>query len=100
MKESRFSALCLIAALSLLASIHGVSGQVISPSAQNVASRPVASRSAPAARPIANTSIAPRVACAGEFQAPNVQQICTSHDWPTGDDESSAKLFAGDAGAE
>ena len=62
MKESRFSALCLIAALSLLASIHGVSGQVISPSAQNVASRPVASRSAPAARPIANTSIAPRVA--------------------------------------
>src|SRR3989442_2327787 len=60
MKESRFSALCLIAAL--LASIHGVSGQVISPSAQNVASRPVNSRSAPAARPIANTSIAPRVA--------------------------------------
>src|SRR6266508_138134 len=62
MKESRFSALCLIAALSLLASIHGVSGQVISPSAQTVASRPVASSSAPADRPVANTSIAPRVA--------------------------------------
>jgi hypothetical protein len=60
MKESRFSALSLIAVL--LASIHGVSGQVISPSAQNAASRPVASRTAPAARPIANTSIAPRVA--------------------------------------
>jgi Putative peptidoglycan binding domain len=64
MKESRFSALCLIAAFSLLASIHGVSGQVISPSAQNVASRPVASRSAPAPKAfgVANTSIAPHIA--------------------------------------
>jgi putative peptidoglycan binding protein len=61
MKDFRFSALCLIAAL--LASIHSVSGQVISP-AQNVASRPVASRSAPAPKAfgVANTASAPRVA--------------------------------------
>jgi len=60
MKEYRFSALCLIAAL--LASIHSASAQVINATMQNGPSRAVTSRSAPAARPIANTSIAPRVA--------------------------------------
>jgi hypothetical protein len=60
MKQTRFSALCLIAALST--GIHSGFGQVINPSAQNVSSRPVTSRGAPAAKPIANTSIAPRIA--------------------------------------
>jgi putative peptidoglycan binding protein len=60
MKESKFSALCLIAAL--FASIQSGSGQVINASVQNISSRAAPSRGAPAARPIANTSIAPRVA--------------------------------------
>ncbi len=65
MKESKFSALCLIAAL--FASIHSGSGQGINASAQNVSSRPAApSRAAPAAKPIVNTAstrhVAPRPA--------------------------------------
>jgi hypothetical protein len=59
MKEFKFSALCLIAAL--FASIHAVSGQAINASVQNVSSRPAPSRGAPAARPIANPAIAPHV---------------------------------------
>src|SRR5947207_5148679 len=60
MKEFKFSALCLIAAL--FASIHTASGQVINASAQNVSSRPVPRRAAPAARPIANSAVAPHIA--------------------------------------
>jgi hypothetical protein len=60
MKEYRFSALCLIAAL--FASIHSGSGQVINASVQNVSSRAAPSRAAPAAKPIANTAIASHVA--------------------------------------
>jgi hypothetical protein len=60
MKELKFSALCLIAAL--FASIHSGSGQVINASVQNVSSRAARSRAAPAAKPIANTAIAPHVA--------------------------------------
>jgi hypothetical protein len=60
MKEFRFSALCLIAAL--FASIQNGSGQVINASVQNVSSRPVASRAAPAARPIVNRAIVPHFA--------------------------------------
>ena len=59
MKEFKFSALCLIAAL--FPSIHTASGQVINASVQNVSSRPVPRRAAPAARPIANPAIAPHV---------------------------------------
>jgi putative peptidoglycan binding protein len=59
MKEFRFSALCLIAAL--FANIHTASGQVINATAQNVSLRPAPSRGAPAARPVVNTTIAPRV---------------------------------------
>jgi len=63
MKESKFSALCLIAAL--FASIHSGSGQVINASAQNVSSRPAApSRGAPAPKAfgVVNMVIAPHVA--------------------------------------
>src|SRR5438034_11800835 len=60
MKQFRFSALCLIAALAV--SIHTAAGQVINPSVQNVSLRTVTSRSAPVARPIANTSMAAHVA--------------------------------------
>jgi Putative peptidoglycan binding domain len=60
MKESKFSAVCLIAAL--FASIHSASGQAINASAQNVSSRPAPSRGAPAARPIVNPAIVPHVA--------------------------------------
>jgi hypothetical protein len=58
MKESKFSALCLIAAL--FASIHSGSGQVINASVQNVSSRPAA----PAPKPfgVVNMVIAPHVA--------------------------------------
>ena len=59
MKQFRFSALCLIAAL--FASIHTASGQVINATAQNVSLRPAPTRRAPAARPVVNTAIAPRV---------------------------------------
>jgi len=60
MRKSRFSALCLIAALS--ATIHSGSAQVINPSVQNVSSRPAINHGAAAAKPIANMSIAPHVA--------------------------------------
>ena len=60
MKEFKFSALCLIAAL--FAGVQSGSGQGINASVQNVSSRPAPSRAAPAARPIVNTAIAPRIA--------------------------------------
>src|SRR5215510_1701102 len=60
MKEFKFSALCLIAAL--FAGVQSGSGQSINASVQNVSSPPALSRAAPAARPIVNTSIAPHVA--------------------------------------
>src|SRR5437867_5041581 len=60
MKQFRFSALCLIAALAV--SIHTTAGQVTNATVQNVSSRPAPSRGAPAAKPIANTASAPRVA--------------------------------------
>ena len=60
MKEFKFSALCLIAAL--FAGVQSGSGQAINASVQNVSSRPAPSRAAPAARPIVNTAIAPHVA--------------------------------------
>jgi len=60
MKQFRFSALCLIAALAV--SIHTAAGQVTNATVQNVSSRPVPSRAAPAAKPIANTASAPHVA--------------------------------------
>ena len=60
MKEFKFSALCLIAAL--FPSIHTASGQVINASVQNVSSRPVPRRAAAAARPIANSAVAPHIA--------------------------------------
>ena len=64
MKQSQFSALCLIAALAV--SIHTATGQVTNATAQTVSSRPVASRAAPApkafgvARPAVVPHIAPR----------------------------------------
>lgn len=60
MKQSRFSTLCLIAALAV--SIHTAAGQVTNATVQNVSSRPAPSRAAPAAKPIVNTASAPRVA--------------------------------------
>ncbi len=60
MKHSRFSVLCLIAAIS--ASIHTAAGQVMNATMQNGSSGAVTSRGAPAAKPTANVSIAPRVA--------------------------------------
>jgi len=60
MKQSKFLTFCLIAAFA--GSIPSVAGQVINPSVQNVSSRAVTSRSAPVARPIANTSMAAHVA--------------------------------------
>ncbi len=60
MKELKFSALCLIAAL--LAGVHSGSGQAINATVQNGPSRAVTSRSAPAVKPIANPAIAPHVA--------------------------------------
>ncbi len=60
MKEFRFSALCLIAALAV--SIQTAAGQVTNATAQNVSSRPAPSRAVPAARPIVNTAIALHVA--------------------------------------
>src|SRR6266480_2091849 len=60
MKQSKFLTFCLIAAFA--GSIPSVAGQVINPSVQNVSSRTVTSRSAPVARPIANTSMAAHVA--------------------------------------
>src|SRR5437899_7132690 len=62
MKEPRFSALCLIAAL--FAGIQSGSGQTINATVPNVSSRPVPSRGAPAPKAfgVANPAIAPRVA--------------------------------------
>jgi len=60
MKESKFSALCFIAALFV--HIQSGSGQVINAIVQNATSRPAPSRGAPAARPIAKPAIAPHVA--------------------------------------
>jgi hypothetical protein len=60
MKRCELSVICLIAALS--ASIHTAGGQVINATMQNASSRAVTSRAAPAAKPIVNTAIAPRVA--------------------------------------
>jgi hypothetical protein len=60
MKHSKFSALWLISALSV--TIPTASGQIINATAQNASPRVVTSRGAPAAKPIVNTSIAPRVA--------------------------------------
>lgn len=59
MKQFRFSAFCLIAAL--FAGVQSGSGQAVNASVQNVSSRPAPSRAVPAARPIVNTAIAPRV---------------------------------------
>jgi hypothetical protein len=58
--KSKFSAFCLIAAFS--GSIHTAAGQVINPSVQNISSRAVTNRGAPAAKPIMNASIAPHIA--------------------------------------
>jgi hypothetical protein len=60
MKRYEFSVFCLIAALS--ASIHSAGGQAINATMQNGSSRVVTSRAAPVAKPVANTSITPRVA--------------------------------------
>ena len=60
MKELKFSALCLIAAL--FAGVHSGSGQAINATVQTVSSRPAPSRGVPAARPIVNTAMAPHVA--------------------------------------
>src|SRR6266568_4022046 len=62
MKEFKFSALCLIAAL--FAGIQSGSGQVINATVPNVSSRPAPSRGAPAPKAfgVANPAIAPRVA--------------------------------------
>jgi hypothetical protein len=63
MKQFRFSALCLIAALA--ANVHTAAGQVTNPTVQNVSSRPAApSRAAPAPKAfgVANTASAPHVA--------------------------------------
>src|ERR1041385_3992243 len=59
MKQFKFSALCLIAALA--AGVQSGSGQAINATVQNVSSRPAPSRGAPVARPIANPVIVPRV---------------------------------------
>ena|SRR5882724_956096 len=59
MKQIRFSAICLVAALS--GSIHSASGQGFNPTVQNASSPAVTSRGAAVARPIANTSMVPRV---------------------------------------
>jgi hypothetical protein len=58
--KSKFSAFCLIAAFS--GSIHTAAGQVMNPSVQNISSRAVTNRGAPAAKPIMNASIAPHIA--------------------------------------
>ncbi len=60
MRKNKFLALCLMAAFSV--SIHTAAGQGINPSVQNGSSRAVTTRAAPAAKPIANVSIAPRIA--------------------------------------
>jgi hypothetical protein len=60
MKQIQISVLCLIA--GVLPGIHSASGQVINATMQTASPRVVTSRGAPAARPIANTSIAPQVA--------------------------------------
>src|SRR5438105_7435427 len=62
MKEPRFSALCLIAAL--FAGIQSSSGHTSNTPVPNVSSRPAPSRGAPAPKAfgVANPAIAPRVA--------------------------------------
>jgi hypothetical protein len=55
MKQTRFSAICLVAAIS--AGIHSSSGQGINPIVQNSSVRV-----APAAKPVVNRSIAPTIA--------------------------------------
>ncbi len=60
MNQIRFSAICLVAALSV--TIHSTCGQGLNPTVQNGAPRVAPSRGAPAAKPIAITSIAPHVA--------------------------------------
>jgi len=60
MKKSRFAVFCLVATLS--ASIHTAAGQMINPVMQNSSSRAVTTRTAPAAKPNGNVSIAPRIA--------------------------------------
>jgi Putative peptidoglycan binding domain len=60
MKQIRFSAICLVAAIS--AGIHSSSGQGINPIVQNSSVRIAPSRVAPAAKPVVNKPIAPHVA--------------------------------------
>ena len=60
MQPSRFLALCLIAAV--LAAAESASGQAINATMQNASPRAVTNRSAPAAKPVPNTSIMPRIA--------------------------------------
>jgi hypothetical protein len=68
MKQIRFSAICLVAALS--GSIHSASGQGFNPTVQNSSSRAVTSRGAPAAKPIVNMSMVPRVVPAHTSSSP------------------------------
>jgi len=77
MKRFEFSAFCLIAALA--ASIHTAAGQVINQTAPGGSSRVVTSRGAPAAKPIANASIAPRVAPAPANFRPKAFTAYTPH---------------------
>ncbi len=60
MKQIQILMLCLIAAV--LPGIHSACGQVVNATMQNVSPRVVTTRSAPAAKPIAHTPLAPRVA--------------------------------------
>jgi len=61
MKQFRFSAFCLVVALMSSVGVRMAAGQTTMLSAPNGAARAVTSRVAPAARPVANTSIAPHV---------------------------------------
>ena len=61
MKQFRFSAFCLIVPLMSSVGVRMAAGQTTVLSAPNGAARAATSRVAPAARPMANTSIAPHV---------------------------------------
>jgi Putative peptidoglycan binding domain len=60
MKLSRLAVFCVIAVALL--GVHGAVGQIINATVQTASPRVATTRSAPAAKPIANTPIAPRVA--------------------------------------
>ena len=93
MKQIRFSAICLVAAIS--AGIHSSFGQGINPIVQNSSVRIAPSRVAPAAKPVVN-QLHRHVAARPTSFTPRTLNTYASYD-PTARSEFATELFAGRA---